>query len=89
MCKVHKAIYNLAQHVSSNILICTTGHLHFEGELYMCNWDEENNACYDDIVTLRNVKVSNYDNTPAREYEWINISSKRIDAFSFKDCKKS
>jgi len=85
MCKVHKAIYELAQHVNSNILICTTGNLHFEGELHKCNWEGANNACYDDIITLKNVKVSNYDNTPSREYEWVNISSKRINAFSFKN----
>ena len=88
MCKVHKAIYELAKFVNSNILICTTGNLHFEGELHKCDWNEENDACYDDIVTLRNVKVSNYDNMQTREYEWVNISSKRIDAFSFKNCKK-
>ncbi len=88
MCKVHKAIYELSNHVDSDILICTTGHLHFEGELHKCDWDADNNACYDDIITLKNVKVSNYDNQQTREYSWVNISSKRIDAFSFKGCEK-
>ena len=88
MCKVHKAIYELAQHVNSDILICTTGNLHFEGVLHKCDWGEGNNACYDAIVTLKDVKVSNYDNRQTREYKWVNISSERIDAFSFKGCEK-
>ena len=51
MCKVHKAIYELSKHVQSNILICTTGNLHFEGELHKCDWDKENDASYSDNVT--------------------------------------
>lgn len=89
MCKIHKAIYELAKHVNSDILVCTTGNLHFEGQLHKCNWGEDNNACYEDIITLKNVKVSNYDNMQTREYEWVNIASSRINAFSFKNCIKS
>ena len=84
MCKIHSAIYELSKHAKSDILVCSTGHLHIEGKLHKCNWVEGENKCYDEVVTLTDALVTT-DNEYKKEYKWINIPTKRINAFAFKN----
>ncbi len=90
MCKTYDAIWRLSEHVKSNILICSLNHLKIEGELHKCSFSEEkqNGECYDGIITLKNAVVSCMKNEYKHEYEWLNISSKHIQAFAFKCCEK-
>lgn len=88
MCKTYDAIYELARHSKSDILICSLNHLKVEGILHKCKCDFQDNKCYDGIVTLKNAVVSCCGTDYRQEYEWLNISSKYIQAFTFKCCEK-
>ena len=83
MCKIHSAIYELSQHVESDILVCSVNNLHIEGRIHKCDWQKDNNKCYDDIVTLTDA-IATSDNGYIKEYKWINIPTKHIGAFAFK-----
>lgn len=84
MCKTYSAIYELAKNSESKILICSLNHLKIEGELHRCKCDFQDNKCYDGIITLKNAVVTSSKNEYRQEYDWINISSKYIQAFTFK-----
>ncbi len=88
MCKTYDAIYEIAKHSESNILICSLGHLKVEGELFKCDKDNDN-KCYDGVITLKDAKVCCPKSDYKKEYAWINISSKFIQAFAFKCCEKN
>ena len=88
MCKIYDAIYELSQHTESNILICSLNHLKIEGELHKCMCDFNESKCYDGVITLKNAVVTCKNDEYKKEYEWINISSKHIQAFAFKCCEK-
>ena len=70
MCKIHKAIYELLEHVDSDILICSTGNLRIEGQVHRCEWYTESSECYDSIVTLKDAHVK-CENGHSEEYKWI------------------
>lgn len=86
MCKTYDAIYEIAKFVESNILICQTENLHFEGEIHKCDCYSNDCKCQDGIITLKNA-VATCQNGEKKEFKWINISSKHIIAFSFKCCE--
>ena len=88
MCKTYDAIYELAQHSESDILICSLNNAKIEGKLHRCNCDFKDNRCYDGVITLKNAIVTCYKTEYKKEYEWINIASKHIQAFAFKCCEK-
>ena len=85
MCKTYDAIYEIAKFVESNILICETFQARFEGEVYKCDCYSNDCKCIDGIITLKNA-VATYTNGEQKHFKWINISSKHIEAFSFKCC---
>lgn len=88
MCKTYDAIYELSNHVESDILICSLGHLKVEGQLYKCKEDLFGNSeCYDAVVTLKDATVSCHKGEYTKQYKWFNISSKHIQAFAFKCCE--
>ncbi len=93
MCKTYDAIWELSKHAKSNTLICSLNHAKIEGELFRCSFHDDSNKakngeCYDGIITLKNATVSCPKDGYSHEYEWINISSKHIQAFAFKCCEK-
>ena len=88
MCKTYETIYELSKHVNSNILTCFLGHLKIEGELHKCDWNSGEIKCYDGIVTLKNAIISCPNIENQIKYDWINISSKQIQAFAYKCCEK-
>ena len=87
MCKIYDAIYELSNHVESDILICSVGHVKVEGHLYKCCQEFGKEKCYDGIITLKEAVVKSCKDEQ-KEYKWLNISSKHIDMFSFKCCEK-
>lgn len=88
MCKIYDAIYELAKHVESNVLICSVGHLKIEGELHKCDCITNDCKCYDGIITLKDVIIKCHKSGEEMKYKWLNISSKHIQAFAFKCCEK-
>jgi len=89
MCKTYDAIYELAKHAESDILICALGHKKIEGHLHKCNSEFHEDKCYDGIVTLKDATVTCFKDENVKEYTWINIPSKHIQAFAFKCCEKN
>ena len=86
MCKTYEAIYDLSKKMESDVLICSLNHLKIEGQLYKC--DHKDGKCYEEIVTLKDAVVYCPKSDYQQEYGWINIPSKYIQAFTFKNCKK-
>ena len=86
MCKTYEAIYDLAKRMKSDVLICSLNHLKIEGTLHKC--DDNEGKCYENIITLKDATVTCPHTDYKQEYKWINISSKYIQAFAFKCCKK-
>ena len=86
MCKTYDAIYEIAKFVESNVLICYTASAKYEGEVYKCDCYSNDCKCIDGIITLKNAKVTCI-NEQVHEFQWINISSKQIESFSFACCK--
>jgi len=84
MCKIYDAIYELAKHVNTNILTCNIGCLEYVGELHKCDCITNDCKCYEGIITLKNVDITCRRTNETKHHEWMNISSKHIDAFSFK-----
>lgn len=82
MCKTYDAIYEIVKFVNSNMLICYVNHTKYEGEVHKCDCYSNDCKCIDGIVTLKNAKVTCKDGTTFN-YDWINISSKHIESFSF------
>lgn len=82
MCKTYDAIYEIVKFVDSNLLICNTQSASYEGEVYKCDCYSNDCKCIEGIITLKNAKVS-CRNGEMKEFEWINISSKHIESFSF------
>lgn len=88
MCKTYDAIYELSNHVESDILICALGHLKVEGQLYKCREELfSSDECYDGVITLKDATVSCLKGEHKKQYKWFNISSKHIQAFAFKCCE--
>ena len=87
MCKTYDAIYELSNHVESDILICSVGHSKIEGHLYKCCDEFGNEKCYEGIITLKDAIV-NCCHNEQKEYKWLNIPSKQIEMFAFKCCEK-
>lgn len=87
MCKTYDAIYEILEHVESNILICNTDQLSYEGTLHKC-CDIEDCRCLDGIITLKDAIITCHKSGERKEFKWINISSKHIQSFSFKCCEK-
>ncbi len=88
MCATYDAIYELSNHVESDILICSLNHLKVEGRLYNCEKEFGEKECYDGIITLKDAIVKCPESDYTKEYKWLNISSKHILAFAFKCCEK-
>ena len=86
MCKTYDAIYEIAKFVESNILICHTGQIKYEGEIHKCDCFSNDCKCIDGIITLKNAKIT-YKNGQKHGFKWINISSKHIESFSFSCCQ--
>jgi small nuclear ribonucleoprotein (snRNP)-like protein len=86
MCKTYDAIYEIAKFVNSNVLICKTNQSTYEGTIYKCDCYSNDCKCIDGIITLKNAKITCPDKE-TKEFEWINISSKHIESFSFKCCE--
>ena len=82
MCKTYDAIYEIVKFVNSNTLICYANHTKYEGEVYKCDCYSNDCKCIDGIVTLKDAKVTHQDKT-VHNFDWINISSKHIESFSF------
>lgn len=90
MCKMYDAIYELSNHVESDILICSLGHLKVEGTMHKCNELFGEDECYDGVITLKDVKVTCYSangDEKTKEYKWFNVASKHIQGFAFKCCE--
>lgn len=87
MCKTYDAIFDLAKHVESNVLICFLNHLKVEGTLHNCK-NKEDGKCYDDIITLEDVKVTCPKTGDTKEFSWLNVPSKHIQSFAFKCCER-
>ncbi len=87
MCKTYDAIYELSNHVESNILICVLNHFKVEGELHSCGDIFGQKECYEGIITLKDAKVHCPKTNTTKEFKWFNISSKHIEAFAFKCCE--
>ncbi len=87
MCKTYDAIYELSNHVESNILICSLNHLKIEGELHNCCDIFDTKECYEGIITLKDAKVYCHTTQTTKEYKWLNIPTKHIQAFAFKCCE--
>ena len=87
MCKIYDAIYKLAEHVESDVLICVLPHVIIEGSLHRCNCNFDLDKCYDGIVTLKDAKLIFNETKETKDYKWINISSKNILSFAFKCCE--
>lgn len=87
MCKTYDAIYEILEHVESNILICNTDNLTYEGVLYKCH-ESSDCKCLDGIITLKDATVMCHKTNERKEFKWINISSKHIQSFAFKCCEK-
>ena len=88
MCKTYDAIYELSNYAESDILICSVGHMKVEGKLYKCCAEFGDEKCYEGIITLKDAIVKCVHNEEQKEFKWINIPSKHIDAFAFKCCEK-
>ena len=86
MCKTYDAIYELARHVESNILICCLRHTKIEGELYRC-CENEDCKCYDGVVTLKDAIVTCHATGAQKQFKWLNVAPKSIEAFAFKCCE--
>ena len=82
MCKTYDAIYEIAKFVESNVLICRTSNARFEGQVYKCDCYSNDCKCIDGIITLKDAVVT-YSNGQTKEYSWVNIAAKHIEAFSF------
>mgnify|MGYP004718667173 FL=1 len=89
MCKTYTAIYKLAQHTESDILICTLANSKVEGKLHHCNCDFHHDKCYEDIITLKDATVTCLKTKETCEFKWINIPTKHILMFAFKCCEKT
>ena len=89
MCKTYETIYELVKHTESDILICALPHAQIEGKLTKCNFKKDEDTCYEDIVTLEDAIVKCHNSQETKEYKWINIPSKHIQAFAFKCCEKN
>lgn len=87
MCKTYDAIYEIAKFVESNVLICCSEHVKYEGEIHKCDCYSNDCKCIDGIITLKNAKVT-CENGEIKEFKWINISSKHIESFAFKCCER-
>ncbi len=96
MCKTYDAVYELAKHAQSNILICFMGDCCIEGTLYSCEEEMGKQKCYDEVITLKDVKIKHHhaginlemNQNHEKEFAWLNIPSKHIKAFAFKCCEK-
>ncbi len=86
MCKTFDAVYELSEHVESDILICFLNHLKIEGKLHKC--DKKEGKCYDDVITLKDAVVTCPKSGYSQEYTWLNVPSKHIQSFAFKCCEK-
>ena len=82
MCKTYDAIYEIVKFVNSNVLVCYVNHTKYEGVVHKCDCYSNDCKCIDGIVTLKNAKVTCQDGN-TKEFDWINISSKHIESFSF------
>lgn len=89
MCKTYSAIYKLAQHVESDVLICSLANVKVEGKLHFCNCDFHHDKCFEDIITLEDATITCYKTKETSEYKWLNIPTKHILMFAFKCCKKT
>lgn len=87
MCKTYEAIYQLKDYVESDILICYLNHLKVEGTLHSCDCNFKESRCYDGIVTLKDATVYCPKTDYKKEFAWLNIPSKKIEAFAFKCCE--
>jgi len=85
MCKTYDAIFELSNYTESNILICSLHGMKIEGELHKCYEEMGQEECYKGIITLKNAKIHCSDGE--KEYKWINIPSRHIQAFAFKCCE--
>ncbi len=88
MCKTYDAIYNLSKHTESDVLICRLNSIKIEGNLHKCCEEMGQEKCYEGIITLTDATVTSLKNEYQKEYKWINIPSKHIQAFAFKCCEK-
>ena len=88
MCKVYDSIYELSKHAKSDVLICYLNHLKVEGHLHKCNSEFHGDKCYDGVVTLKDANIRCLKTETTKEFAWINIPSKQIQAFAFKCCEK-
>lgn len=87
MCKTYDAIYELSEHVESDVLICFLGHFKVEGVLHKCE-DNKKGKCLKDVVTLENAKVMCPEHNYEKEYAWLNVPSHHIQTFAFKCCER-
>ena len=86
MCKTYEAIYEIAKFVESNVLICETINTKYEGIIHKCDCYSNDCKCIDGIITLKDASVINF-NGEEKQFNWINISSKHIESFSFNCCE--
>lgn len=88
MCKMYEAIYELSEHVESDVLICCLGHKTVEGTLHKCNEIFDTDECYEGVITLKDAVVKCHQSNETKEYKWLNIGAKHIQMFAFKCCEK-
>ncbi len=85
MCKTYEAIYEVKKLTNSDNIVLWIDGARIKGELSYCVCNEgcDGGKCIDGIITLTNAKIECKDCGKVREFEWLNVVSEHIKAFSF------